>query len=166
MNDISTVEVTMPSDVEVRIKRTFEAPPRLVYDAHTKPELVRRWLSGPDGWEVSRCDIDLRVGGKFRYEWRNVDGREMGMGGDFRELEPPQRIVHTELFDEDWTGGEVVTTTLFEAQGDDKTMLTVTSVYSSKEARDGAIATGMTSGMDTSYDKLAALLASPEVRGS
>ena len=166
MNDTSTVQVSTPSDLEVRIQRSFAAPPRLVYDAHTKPELVRRWLTGPDGWEMTVCDIDLRVGGKFRYEWSNADGRDMGMGGDFRELEAPQRMVHTELFDEDWTGGEVVTTTLFEAQGAGKTTLTVTSVYVSKEARDGAIATGMTSGMDTSYDKLAALLASPEVRGS
>ena len=166
MNNTTTVEVTTPSDLEVRIKRSFDAAPRLVYAAHTKPELVRRWLTGPDGWEMTVCDIDLRAGGKFRYEWRNADGREMGMGGGYREIEEPSRIVHTELFDEDWTGGEVVTTTLFEADGADRTVLTVTTVYSSKEARDGAIASGMTSGLDTSYDKLAALLASPDVRAS
>jgi len=166
MNDTSTTEVTTPSDLEVRISRTFNAPPQLVFDAHTKRELVRRWLTGPEGWQVSRCDIDLRVGGKFRYEWRNIDGREMGMGGDFREIDKPNRIVHTELFDEDWTGGEVVTTTLFAEDGDGRTLLTVTSRYSSKEARDGALATGMTTGMDTSYDKLAALLASPEFPGA
>ena len=165
MNDISTVEVTTPSDREVQIKRSFDARPQLVFDAHTKPELIRRWLTGPDGWQMTVCDVDLRVGGAYRYVWRNVDGRDMGMGGRFREIEAPARVVHTELFDEDWTGGEVVTTTLFTAEGDGKTMLTVTTVYSSKEARDGALATGMTSGLDTSYDKLAALLASPEVGG-
>jgi uncharacterized protein YndB with AHSA1/START domain len=163
MNNTSTVEVTTPSDVEIRMTRTFDAPPRLVYAAHTKPELVRRWLTGPEGWEMSRCEIDLRAGGTFRYEWRNVDGREMGMGGDFREIEEPTRLVHTELFDEDWTGGEVVTTSLFVEDGEGRTALTVTSLYPSKEGRDGAIASGMTTGVDTSYDKLAALLASPDV---
>ncbi len=163
MNDTSTVKVTTPSDLEIRMTRSFDAPPRLVFDAHTKPELVRRWLTGPDGWEMSRCEIDLRVGGKFRYEWRNVDGSTMGMGGNFREIASPSRLVHTELFDEDWTGGEVVTTSLFAEDGDGRTLLTVTSLYPSKEGRDGAIASGMTTGVDTSYDKLAALLASPDV---
>ena len=104
------------------------------------------------------CEIDLRVGCRFRYLWRKANGREMGMGGFFREIVPPARIVHAELFDEDWTGGEtVVTTTLTEQAA--TTTLTVTVLYASKAARDAALQTNFAAGMEAGYDMLAEMLA-------
>lgn len=145
--------VTTPSDREVEITRVFDAPRKMVFDAFTKPDLVKRWLLGPPGWSMPVCEIDLKVGGKFRYEWRNQDGRSMGMGGVFRELAAPGRIVHTELFDEDWTGGETKVTTIFTEKAG-KTTVAMTVLYASREARDGAMGTGMTRGMEDSYARL------------
>src|SRR5688572_14693537 len=99
MTSPATVQITTPSDREIRIARGFKAPPEMVFDAHTKPELVRRWMFGPEGWEFTVCDIDLRVGGKYRFEWRKGD-EEMGMGGTYREVDRPARFVSSELFDE------------------------------------------------------------------
>jgi uncharacterized protein YndB with AHSA1/START domain len=104
------------------------------------------------------CEIDLRVGGKYRYVWKNDDGRTMGMGGTFREIKRAERIVTTELFDEDWTDGETLATTVFTERGG-KTVVSIAVRYSSKEARDGALKTGMTDGMEAGYVRLDALLA-------
>lgn len=150
-NDTLTIEPSGERDIVMT--RVFNAPRHLVYEALTKPELVQRWLLGPDGWTMPTCEIDLREGGSFRYVWRNKDGREMGMGGTYRELAPPDRIVHTELFDEDWTNGEsLVTTVLAEENG--KTKMTATVTYSSKETRDAVMQSGMESGVRPSYDRL------------
>ena len=119
-----------------------------------------RWMHGPNEWTLAVCEIDLREGGAFRYVWRKPNGREMGMGGVFREIVAPARIVHTELFDDDWTGGEVtVTSTLTGHQG--TTTLTVTMLYTSKAARDAALQTNFATGMEAGYEALAELLASP-----
>jgi uncharacterized protein YndB with AHSA1/START domain len=154
-----TLNVTTPSDCEILIARAFDAPRNLVFDCMSKPELVKRWLLGPPGWTMPVCEIDFREGGRYRYVWRHSDGNEMGMGGVYREIVRPERIVHTELFDQDWTGGETVGTSILTEQGG-KTTLTMTILYSSKEARDGALRTGMTEGMTVSYDKLDDLMAS------
>ncbi|MPZ23392.1 MAG: ATPase [Dehalococcoidia bacterium] len=137
--------------------RVFDAPRRLVFEAWTKPELLQRWLLGPEGWSMPVCEVDLREGGSFRFVWRNDDGREMGMGGVYREIVPPERLVHTELFDEDWTEGETVVTTVLTEDGG-KTTMTSTVRYSSEAARDAALATGMTDGVAVTYDRLAELL--------
>src|SRR5882724_8242512 len=100
MNELT---VTTPSDREIVMTRDFSAPPHLVFDAYTKPELLKKWLLGPPGWTMPVCEIDLRVDGRYRYVWRNSDGTEMGMGGVFREIVQPGRGVCTQLFDEDWT---------------------------------------------------------------
>jgi uncharacterized protein YndB with AHSA1/START domain len=121
-----------------------------LFAAYTKPELVKRWLNGPNGWRLKVCDIDLRVGGTFRYEWENSAGDVMGMGGEFIEIRAPVRLVTTEKYDADWTGGETRVTTVFQ-EDDDGTTVTTTIRYSSPEARDGALATGMTGGMEGSY---------------
>jgi uncharacterized protein YndB with AHSA1/START domain len=164
------LEIATPSDREVRITRDFDAPRELVWDCHTKPELVRRWISGPPGWSMRVCEIDLRVGGRYRYVlsgpsgggYRHVlsgpNGEEMGWGGVFREIRRPEFISATEQFDEDWTGGETLVSTRFEER-DRRTTVTVTIVYSSNEARDGAIATGMTDGMEAGYQLLDQLIA-------
>jgi uncharacterized protein YndB with AHSA1/START domain len=130
-----------------------------VFDAHTKPDLVRKWLTGPPGWTMPVCDIDLRVGDKFRYVWESEDGTRMAMGGAYREVTPSVRVVTAELFEEDWTGGETINTLEFTETGG-KTMSTLTIVYASAAAREAALKTGMTDGMEMSYAKLDAALAS------
>jgi uncharacterized protein YndB with AHSA1/START domain len=154
----STLSVTTPSDVEVRVRRVFDAPRDLVFRALTTPDILKRWMHGPNGWTLTRCEVDLRVGGAFRYVWRKADGREMGAGGAFRVVEPPHRLIRSELFDDDWTGGEVeVTTELDEHEG--TTTLTETMRYLSKAGRDAALSTNFTTGMEASYDVLDAVLA-------
>jgi uncharacterized protein YndB with AHSA1/START domain len=153
------LEITTPSDHEIVMKRVFEAPRQLVFDAHTKPELVKRWLYGPEGWSLPVCEIDLRPGGAFRYVWSGQDGTQMGSRGTFREVVPPERIVHTEVFDEAWYPGEAVVTTEFTEQ-DGRTTLTLTVAYESREARDMAMDSGMAEGVEAGYDRLAGVLAS------
>ncbi len=152
------LEISTPSDTEILFRRSFSAPRQLVWDAHTKPELVKRWLTGPPGWSMPVCEIDLKVGGRFRYVWRNENGSDMGMGGEFREISEPQRIVHSELFDQDWTGGEAIVTMLLD-ETDGRTNMQMTVAYSSLAARDGALQTGMADGMEFGYANLDALLA-------
>ena len=159
----NTLKLTTQGDREVVITRVFDAPRSLVWDAHTKPELLKRWLSGPPGWSMAVCEMDLRVGGAYRWVWRGPDGTEMGMGGVHREIVPPERIVCTQLFDEDWTGGEAVGT-LVLTERDGKTTLTNTILYASREARDAVLRTPMEQGMAMGYDRLEELLASAESR--
>ncbi len=152
------LQIATPSDREVVITRQFDAPRELVFDCHTKPDLVRRWLLGPPGWTMPVCDIDLKVGGRYRYVWRGPDGEELAMGGTFSLIERPERIDTRELFDEDWTGGETFITTRFTEQGG-RTTATLTVLYSSREAREGALATGMAEGMEAGYQRLDELFA-------
>jgi uncharacterized protein YndB with AHSA1/START domain len=151
------LQVTTPSDRELAMIRVFNAPRDLVFDAWTKPELLKRWLNGPDGWQLAVCEIDLKVGGAFRFEWHHREGKSMGFTGTYREIAKPRRLVFTENWFDDWTGGEtLVTVALDEHQG--KTTMTQTVLYSSRDARDGAIKTGMAKGAAQSYDALAELL--------
>jgi uncharacterized protein YndB with AHSA1/START domain len=159
MKTVASVEVTTPSDREIMMTRVFDAPRGLVFDCYTKPELLKRWLTGPDGWSLVACDNDLRVGGAFRWVWRGPDGQDMGMRGVHREIVRPERIVRTELFDKDWTGGETVGT-LVLTERDGKTTVTTTVLYPSREARDGALRSGMTKGVAAGFDRLDVLLAS------
>ena len=152
-----SLQVTTPSDREIVVVRDFEAPRRQVFDAFTRPDLVKRWLYGPEDWQMAVCEIDFREGGAFRYVWRHAGGSEMGLSGVYREIVPTERIVSTELFDEDWTGGETVVTTVFAEQAG-TTTVTITVLYSSREARDGALATPMAEGMEMSYTRLDKLL--------
>ncbi|MFY9803106.1 MAG: SRPBCC family protein [Candidatus Acidiferrales bacterium] len=158
MPNTTELKVTTPSDREISMLRTFDAPRELVFEAWTKPALLKCWLYGPADWKLADCKIDLRPGGALRFEWRHQDGSHMGFSGVYREIAPPDRLVFTEVWDEDWTGGEtLVTITLTERAG--KTTLTQTVLYSSRAARDGALKTGMEHGAAQSYDRLAQLLA-------
>jgi uncharacterized protein YndB with AHSA1/START domain len=151
---MSTLKVTTPSDREIALTREFNAPRQLVWDAHTKPELVKKWLLGPPGWSMPVCRIDLRVGGSYRYEWRNdADGTTMAMGGTYKEVKPIERIVQTEKFDDPWYEGEAVSTFTLKEQGS-KTTLTTTVRYASKAVRDSVIKSGMTTGVEQSFDRL------------
>ncbi|HET7795971.1 MAG TPA: SRPBCC family protein [Rhizobacter sp.] len=154
-----TLKVTTPSDNELRLTRSFDAPRQLVFDCWTKPELVRRWMTGPDGWSFVVCEIDLRVGGQYRYVWRNTAGTDMGMRGTYREIVVPERLVSNELFDEDWTGGETRCTVVFTQQGN-TTTATTTVLYASMEARNGAMQSGMEHGMAAGFDRLESMLSS------
>ena len=151
-------EVSTPNDREIRVTRDFDAPRRLVFDAFTRPELVRRWLLGPDGWTMPLCEIDLRVGGAYRYVWRSgKDGSQMAMGGVFREVDPLERLVATEKFDDAWYPGEALDTTVFtEMRGITRTTITIS--YESQEARDTARRSGMEYGMAAGYGRLERLL--------
>lgn len=153
-----TFKVTTPTDREVQVTRTFDAPRKLIFDALTNPELVKRWLLGPPGWSMPICEIDLRVGGAYRYQWRfDASGNEMGMRGVFKEIAAPERIVATEKFDEAWYAGEALDTTVL-VEKDRKTTMTLTVCYESKEARDTATQSGMERGMAIGYDRLEELL--------
>lgn len=153
-----SLEIETPNDTDIVFRRSFRAPRKLVWDAHTKPELIRQWLLGPEGWTMPVCEVDLRVDGRFRYVWRNADGRDMALTGVYREIRPQDRIVHNETFDDDWTAGQTTVTTLF-AEREAGTLMTLTVRYASKEAREGAMQTGMTDGMEQGYARLDATLA-------
>jgi len=160
MRDTGNLEVAARGEREIVMTRVFDAPRRLVFDACTKPEIVRQWLLGPDGWSMPVCEIDLRVGGRYRYVWRrDRDGTEMGMGGVFREIVPPERLVTTEEFDDPWYPGQAIgALVLVEEAG--RTTLTQTMLYESREARDGVLKSPMEEGVAASYDRLEKILAS------
>jgi uncharacterized protein YndB with AHSA1/START domain len=153
------LRITTPSDREIAMSRAFDAPRELVFEALTRPELVKRWLGMQNGWFLAVCEIDPRVGGSFRYVWRRADGKEMGMQGVYREFIPPERIVHTEVFDDPWYPGDaVITSELVEKAGE--TTLTTTVRYDSREIRDSVLASPMERGVAASYDELDRVLAS------
>jgi uncharacterized protein YndB with AHSA1/START domain len=146
-----------------RHESLLQRPRSLVFTAITQPELVKQWLLGPPGCTMPVCEIDLRVGGTYRYVWRNADGKEMGLSGVTLEIDPPQHNVATEKFDETWYPGEApVTTTLTEHEG--VTTLTITICYDSRETRAVVLKSGMEKGVAASYDRLADLL--PSLRSS
>jgi len=145
-------KLSTPTDRQIQVTRDFHAPRQLVFDAFTKPELVRRWLLGPPGWTMPVCEIDLKVGGAYRYVWRKAGEKDMGMGGVFREIVPLEKIVATERFDDAWYAEALDTTVLVE-QGE-ITRMTITVLYESKEARDTARRSGMEHGMAASYNRL------------
>lgn len=154
------IEVTQPSDREVRVVRTFKAPRQLVWDAHTKPELVQKWMLGPPGWSMPVCEMDVRAGGDYKWRWRSdEDGKQFGFHGTFTEVNAPTKLVHDEYYDAGDVGGDmpsnepaVITLELSEADG--VTTLVCTMMFASKEARDGAVSTGMTDGMEMGYVRL------------
>ena len=161
MTHPGALTLTTPGEREIVMTRAFDAPRRLVFEAFTTPALLQRWLLGPDGWSLVVCEIDLKVGGQYRYVWRHDrDGTSMGMGGVYKEIAAPERIVSTELFDEAWYAGEAVGAVVFVERGG-RTTMTQTMTYASREARDAVIKSGMERGVAASFDRLARLLASP-----
>jgi uncharacterized protein YndB with AHSA1/START domain len=157
MKNTGEVEITTPTERETMLTRVFDAPRNLVFDALTKPELLKRWYGLP-GWSMVVCEVDFRVGGAFRFVSRRENGKDVGQRGVYREIVPPERIVNTEWW-EDWNPGEcLVTTVLIERGG--KTTLTSTTLYPSQEVRDTILNSGLKPGASALYDKLAELLAS------
>ena len=157
-------EASLPSDTEVLVKRSFDAPVTLVWRAYMEPDLLRRWCSGGAGWSMPVCEMDMRVGGQYRWRWRSDEnGQEFGFTGEVLEVVPHARIVHTQAYDPGdlglSMGGEpsIVTVTFQEADG--MTNVATSIKYASKADRDEAFSTGMTDGMETSYQQLDGVLA-------
>ena len=154
---MNRLKVSAQGEREIVMVRRFDAPRSLVFETYTRPEYLRQWLLGPPGWSMPVCEIDLRVGGRYRYVWRHQDGREMGVGGTFREIQAPERLVSTEKFDEAWYEGEALGTVLFTEQGG-KTTLTTTLLYGSRATRDAVLKSPMEGGVAHSYDLMERLL--------
>lgn len=166
---IKPAEVSLPSDTEVRVTRGFKAPRALVWRAHTEPSLLRRWMSGMPGWSMPVCEMDVRPGGKYRWGWRSdADGSGFGFFGEFKEVDAPAAMAQEEYFDPGNVSGDVTgdmpvnspsinRTTFTEKNG--ITTVVVLIDYGSQEARDAAVSTGMTDGMEMSYGTLDTLLA-------
>lgn len=164
-----SVEVSLPSDTEVRVTRDFKAPRALVWQAHVEPKLLRRWMAGMPGWSMPVCEMDVRPGGKYRWRWLNEEnGTGFGFFGEFKEVEAPAKLTQEEYFDPGDVSSEVTgdmpvnnpsinQTSFSETNG--VTTVTLLIDYGSKEARDAALSTGMTDGMEISYSGLDALLA-------
>lgn len=170
MEQAATLQVTTPSDLEIVMTRSFDAPRQLVWDAITKPEFLRRWMFTPPGWSWAECEMEVRVGGKFRWAWNGPDGRlALTIQGEHREVNPPSKIVHTERMEMGPGAGgcgpddacaapwELLATIELVEQGG-RTQLTMTLLFGSKEARDGALASGMEHGVAAGYEALEALL--------
>ena len=158
------IEVTQPSDREVRVVRTFKAPRQLVWDAHTKPELMKKWCYGYEGWTLATCDMDVREGGKYRWRWRNsADGSEFGFFGTFSEVNAPSKLAHDQYFDPgdlnyDMPVGDPSLIALDFSEAAGVTTLAMTMTFVSKDARDQAVTTGMTDGMEVGYARIDAML--------
>jgi uncharacterized protein YndB with AHSA1/START domain len=163
--NMGKLQVTTPSEREIAMTRVFDAPRSLVFDAWTKPELLKRWLGVRGGWTFAVCEVDLRVGGAYRFVWRGPDGSEMGMGGVYREIVRPERLVATEKFDEPSYEGEALDTTTFVERGG-KTTATTTVAYASREVRDAVLKSPMDRGVSESYEKLDEVLASTPARST
>ena len=147
-----TFKVSTPSDTEITLTRLFDAPRHLVFEAMSKPEHIRRWWGNlGDGYSVPVCEVDLRVSGKWRFVNRHPQG-DAEFYGVYKEINPPARVVFTEIFAPFPDAESIVTTVLTEEGG--KTRLTATSKYPSKEVRDMVLGTGMERGAALSYDRL------------
>lgn len=158
--DVGTgrLELDAAGDCLIIMTRRFAAPPPLVFTALVTPALLLRWMHGPAGWLMVECDFEAIVGGRYRYEWDGPGGRSISAAGVVLEIDPPNRLVTKEVFDDSWTGGEVTAVTELAADGSD-TVLTNTATYPSRAARDAALATGMEHGTEAGYVQLDRLLA-------
>jgi uncharacterized protein YndB with AHSA1/START domain len=153
---VNTLTVTTPTDREIVLSREFDAPRRLVFEAWTKPELLMRWY-GARGWWLTGCEVDLRVGGRYRFVSAGPGGETMVQSGVYREVVPPERLVHTELFDDQSYPGETLITHDF-TERTSRTTVTTTVVYATREGRDTVLRYPMRRGVGESYDRLAELL--------
>lgn len=166
---LEKAQVSLPSDTQVRVTRDFKGPRTLVWQAHTDPKLVRRWMLGPPGWSMPVCEMDVRKGGKYRWRWRSDEtGAEFGFHGDFREVDAPETMTHAEYYDPGDVGGAmdasqpaIIKTSFAEKNG--ITSLEMIMTFASKEIRDAAVSTGMTDGMEMGYERLDNLFAEEQV---
>lgn len=156
MKNSGTLRITTPTEREVVVTRVFDAPRSLVFDAWTRPELLKRWLEAP-GRSMAICEIDLKVGGAYRFLWRGPNKKDVGMYGLYREIVRPERLVRTESW-EDWDAGESLVTVVLEERGG-KTTFTETVLFPSREVRDSVLESGLQQAAAENFDRLAAHLA-------
>jgi uncharacterized protein YndB with AHSA1/START domain len=149
--------LTLPSDREIRLTRVFRAPRRLVFEAMSKPEHVRRWW-GPRGSTVVVCEMDVRPGGAWRIELEMSDGSRHPFKGVYREIVPPERLSQTFIYDVDWIRDHPAIETVTLEERDGNTTFTCTVLHDSKESRDGHVQSGMEAGARETYDRLAEFL--------
>lgn len=163
MNPAAPLHVATPSDSTIVLTRTFNAPRRLVWEAFFTPDRMRRWMLPPPGWTLTVCECDPRTAGALRLVWKSEEADPfMALHGVFTEANAPERIVHTELMllaSGQPIGSQVERHEFTEK--DSVTTMRITQTYVSKEARDGALASGMDQGMEACYRQLDALLAQP-----
>lgn len=157
--EIKPVKVERPNETTVLVTRTFDAPKENVYKAYTTPNLVQQWMLGPPGWTMPVCEMDLKVGGEFNWRWSDeAQKNEFGFTGKFLEIAPDYKIVHTETYHpgnmKDAMGDSLVSVVFVEKDKDTSTDMQMTIKYESKEVCDQALATGMTDGMEMSYQNL------------
>lgn len=156
-----TLKVTTPSDLEIEMTREFDAPRRLVFDAMTKTEYLKRWL-GCEQNPVLTCEIDLRVGGSYRFVLAGPGGIETTLQGTYTEIVKPERLVFVERFSmPGFTSDEYQVKSIFVEHGG-KTTLTTTILHSSKENRDGQLNAGIDKGVEPAYERIAELVATME----
>lgn len=145
------MQLTLPSDREILLTRVFDAPRELVFEAHSKPEHVRRWW-GPRRYELAVCEMDFRPGGTWRFVQRDTEGNEYGFHGEYREIVRPERLAYT--FEYEGAPGQVSVETITFDEDEGRTLATNLVVFPTPEARDAMIASGMESGAAESMDRL------------
>ncbi len=163
-------EATLPSETEVLVKRSFDAPAKLVWRTYVEPNLMRRWLSGMPGWSMPVCEMDVRVDGNYHWRWRSdEDGKEFGFTGEFLKVVPYEQIEHTQVYDPGdiggSMGGEPYTVTVNFQEADGITNVTTSIRFASKADRDAAFSTGMTEGMEMNYKRLEEVLEEAKKQG-
>jgi uncharacterized protein YndB with AHSA1/START domain len=163
MQRSGTLQVSLPSDTEILMTREFDAPRRLVFAALTQPDLLRRWFGGPPGWRLDVCELDARVGGKYRYVWVGSNGEVMGMGGTILELDAPERMVADERYDQAWYEGKGISSIVLTEQAG-RTTLRLTVRYDSKAVRDHVLSFPAIAGVEMGYDNLAGWLAGADAQ--
>lgn len=159
MTDSQTTGVTtytLKGDRELIFTRVVKAPQRLVFDVYTVPEHVKKWLLGLPGWDMTVCEIDLRVGGKWRYAWSKEGGGYLEMTGVYKEVVPPEKVVQTESWGPEWP--DTINTVSF-SESNGYTTITTSLLYPSHEARENALKTGMKEGMEHTFAYLDSYLA-------
>ncbi len=155
---MSKLSLKTEGDRYVVVVRRFAAPPEAVYRAHVQPELIQKWMLGPDGWTMPKCISDARPGGAIRFEWSDGQGRGFHLTGEFLELQPFERIVHVERMHLPDPTPDNRIETRFEADGDG-TVMTMRMTLPDAETRARMLATGMEHGMEASYARLEAMTA-------
>jgi uncharacterized protein YndB with AHSA1/START domain len=151
----NTLQVSTPSDREIVMTRAFDAPRNLVFEAWTKPEHVRNWW-GQRTSTVILCEAEVRPGGSWRYVTREENGAEVPFTGVYQEITPPERLVYTEVYDvEPFNSGDPAVNTVTFTEEEGRTLVTITTVYPTREVRDFVLGTGMERGAAESYDRLA-----------
>ena len=152
---VGVTSYATPNDTEIVITRVVEAPRHIVFDAWTDPHHIPQWMTGPEGWTMPVCEIDLRPGGTWHYVWRKANATEMDMSGVVREVVRPERLVTTERWGPEWP--ETINTLVLTESGG-RTTIALTVTYPDKAARDAALQTGMKDGMDNSFANLEELV--------